>query len=67
MTEKNKTPKKKKIDKSLIEFPFNPNRRCINCTHNGVLIEKTDEIGCKIISTICINSSDRPYYNERSI
>ena len=67
MTEKKKVTRKKKVDKSLTTFAFNPNRRCINCTHNGVIIEKTNETGCKLASSICINESERTYFEERSI
>ena len=67
MVEKKKTTRKKKVDNSTTEFPYNPNRRCIKCTHSGIVVEKTKETGCKIISTICINDSDRPSYEERSI
>lgn len=67
MAEKKKPTRKKKIEYSNTEFPYNPNKRCVNCTHRGIVEEKTKKIGCKIISTICVNDSARPYYEERSI
>jgi hypothetical protein len=65
MVEKKKAVRKKKVENSVTEFPYNPNRRCIKCVHSGIVAEKTGETGCKIISTICVNDSARPYYEER--
>lgn len=54
-----------KASKIGIVMPFNPNRRCKNCTYYGVIVETTGEVGCKLLSASCVNSSERSFYDAR--